>query len=462
MLSFYTKKTADSIPIVPIVYSDYENWLIPQNDRMKSWLQADIFKAEIGMRALIKDDHGKVEKVLLGVENYDDFWAFAGLPTVLPQGNYHIEADFSPAQLERAVLGWGLGNYQFNVYKKLPPITAKLVLPKECNSQIIESYVENIFLIRDLINTPTEDLGPSQLAEVAKKIAKEFHATFKEIVGEDLLKENYPSIYTVGKGSVHAPRLIELNWGNTKHPKISLIGKGVCFDSGGLDIKTGSGMLLMKKDMAGAAHVLGLARMIMTMKLPIHLQVLIPAVENVISGNSYKPGDVIKTRKGLTVEVTNTDAEGRLVLCDAICAAAENDPELIIDYATLTGAARVALGPDLPALFTPQDEIAKNLMQCAVQELDLIWRLPLYKPYRKYLESPIADMVNSSLNPYAGSITAALFLKEFAGDKNWIHFDLMAWNPEIKFGRPIGGEAMALRAVFAYLMERYSCHPPRA
>lgn len=455
-MSCYVKESAKSIPIIPIVYKEYENWIIPQHDRLKAWLQADIFKAEAGMRSLVKDEHGKLEKVLLGVESYDDYWAFAGLPRLLPEGIYHIEAELNEGQLERAVLGWGMGTYQFTVYKKLPPINAKLVMPKECNAPLIENYLTSIFLIRDLINTPTDDFGPQQLAEAAQKLATDFQADFKQIVGEKLLTENFPAIYTVGKGSANAPRLIELTWGNKKHPAISLVGKGVCFDSGGLDIKPASGMLLMKKDMAGAAHVLGLARMIMAMELPVYLHVLIPAVENMVSGNAYHPGDVIKTRKGITVEVTNTDAEGRLILCDALYAAAQKNPEIIIDFATLTGAARIALGPELPALFSPQNQIAADLVQSGLNEQDPVWPLPLYKPYRRYLDSIIADMTNASLNHFAGCITAALFLNEFVENKNWVHLDIMAWNPEMKFGRIVGGEAQALRTVFGYLMKKYS------
>lgn len=456
MLPCYITSTEKAVPITFIVATDYVKWLSEQNERTEKWLRADIFKADVSTRCLVKDEHGQVERVLLGVENPEDFWAVVSLPRTLPSGNYFFDMPLNPASQERLAIAWGIGTYQFAKYKKQVPITAKLQIKKEINLSYIENFVHSIFMIKDLVNTPTDDMGPADLAAAAEKIAKEFKAEFKQIVGEALVKENYPTIYAVGRASANAPRLIELRWGDKKNPKVTLVGKGVCFDSGGLDLKPADGMLLMKKDMAGAAHCLGLARMIMAQQLPINLRVIIPAVENVVSGNAYHPGDIIRTRKGITVEITNTDAEGRLVLCDALAEAAAEKPDLIIDFATLTGAAHIALGPEIPSLFSPHDDLAHALLKASQEEKDLMWRMPLYKPYRRYLDSPIADMMNSSLGRYAGSITAALFLQEFVDPEiPWAHFDMMAWNPENKNGRVAGAEAMAIRAVFKYLQDKF-------
>jgi len=300
-------------------------------------------------------------------------------------------------------------------------------------------------------------MGPSEFAGVTKALAKEHKAHYTEIVGEHLLKENYASIYTVGRASDDPPRLVDLRWGSPSHPKVTLVGKGVCFDSGGLDIKPASYMQLMKKDMAGGAHVLGLARMIMQAQLPICLRVLVPVVENVISGNAYRPGDVIKSRKGLTIEVGNTDAEGRVILADALAEAVSEKPDLLIDITTLTGAARVALGTELPAVFSNNDVLVSEVIKHGEKTNDLMWRLPLFALYRDYINSSIADINNNSSEPYAGAITAALFLKEFVPDEiPWLHFDMMAWNIKNRAGRPVGAEAMCLRALFSYLQTRYT------
>jgi leucyl aminopeptidase len=454
MLPFYiTKKSGKTIPIVPVVYSQFNQWLQSQDERTKTWLANDSFRGEVSNRCLIKNAHGELERVILGIDNPLDYWSYANLPRYLPAGIFSLDEKLPPEILERAALGFGLGTYQFTPYKKPLPIAAKLQLPTQCDAKLIENTVRTIFLVRDLINTPTEDMSPAELADAAETLAKEFGGKFSQIIGNDLLKQGYPTIYMVGKASIHEPRLLEFRWGNPKNPKVTLVGKGVCFDTGGLQIKPCDAMLLMKKDMAGAAHVLGLARMIMAMELPIYLRVLIPAVENAISGDAYHPGDVVTTRKGITVEITNTDAEGRLVLCDVLAEAAAEKPEIIIDMATLTGAANIALGPEIPAMYTPQEKIANEILIISQQQQDPVWQMPLYKPYRRYLESCIADILNASLWRYAGSITAALFLKEFVGDSPWVHFDLMAWNIETKLGRIMGGEAMALRTLFTYLQK---------
>lgn len=457
MIDFFATGATKSIPITPIVCSEFEAWLKNQDEKTKNWLRFDSFRAEVGTRCLIKNAQGHIERVLFGIDYPKDFWTFAALPRCLPEGVYSIDAKFSIEELEHIAVAWGTGFYQFTPYKKPIPLSAKLSIPKKIDVNILEHYLQAIFLVRDLINTPADDMGPPELAEAATALAEQFNAEVKQIVGEELLTQGFPTIYTVGRGSVHAPRLIDLRWGNPQDPKITLVGKGVCFDSGGLDLKPSDSMLWMKKDMGGAAHVLGIAYLIMSMRIPVRLRVLIPAVENAVSGDAYHPGDIITTRKGITVEVTNTDAEGRLVLCDALTEAATENPEILIDFATLTGAANIALGPEIPAFFTPQDELAHELVDIAFHQGDLVWRLPLYKPYRRYLDSQIADIMNSSLMRYAGSITAALFLKEFVPTNiPWVHFDLMAWNIETRFGRLLGGEARGLRTVFKYLQKRFN------
>ena len=310
--------------------------------------------------------------------------------------------------------------------------------------------------MRDLINTPAADLLPGGLYESARSLAARFGAECSSLAGDDLLANGYPAIHAVGRASADPPRLIDLRWGDPAAPRVTLAGKGVCFDTGGLDLKPASGMRLMKKDMGGAAHVLGLARLVMSAELPVRLRVLIPAVENAVAGNAYRPGDVLATRAGVTVEVDNTDAEGRIVLCDALTEAVREKPDALIDFATLTGAARIALGPDLPALFSNDDDLAGGLARCAEEVRDPLWRLPLHRPYDELLKSQVADVANAASSPQAGAITAALFLRRFVPDGTpWAHFDLMAWNARARPGRPVGGEAMALRATWAWLEGRY-------
>jgi len=448
MLPCFTTNAKNPIPITLIKQSDFPTWLAKQNSFLKKWLTTTKFKGEPCNLSLVSNELGELSQVILCIADQNNFWGTGHLPVVLPEGSYAF-VDMKP---ELAIV-WGLGAYQFSRYKKPLRAPAQLVIPKE--SEIV-NIIESIYLVRDLINIPTDDMGPSQLADEAQKLAKIFKTKSKQIIGENLLKENYASIYTVGRASDDAPRLIDFIWGNKKHPKITLVGKGVCFDSGGLDIKNSSNMLLMKKDMAGAAHVLGLARMIMQANLPVRLRVLIPAVENVISGNAYRPGDIIKSRKGLTIEIGNTDAEGRVILADALAEAASEKPDLIIDISTLTGAARVALGTDLPALFSNKDDVAFEIIRHGKKVNEPVWHMPLFTAYRESLCSYIADINNCSSDPYGGAITAALFLKEFVPDDiPWVHFDLMAWNLKPRPGRPMGGEAMALRALFSYLQEKW-------
>lgn len=456
---FTSLQGQSSVPILPLTENQLKQWLQQQPPRVQNWVQATAFRTKSGAIGLLCDAEGKLEQVLVGMGHEQDWGVFGVLATNLPKGVYRIESNLTPAQYYQAFLAWGLASYQFTPYKKFPPLEAKLGLPEQAqslDSAYLEAILRATYLVRDLINTPADDMTPADIAEVATELGEEFGAEVKKIIGEDLLKEGYPTIYTVGRGSVHASHLIDMRWGNAGHPKVTLVGKGISFDSGGLDIKNAPNMSLMKKDMAGAAHVLGLARVVMALRLPVYLRVLIPAAENAVSGEAYHPGDVIVTRKGLSVEVTNTDAEGRLVLCDALQEAVGDKPDLLLDFATLTGAARVALGTDISALFTPNDALAQDLAACAEKENDPIWRLPLYQPYRKLLDSKIADIANSSSSGYGGAITAAIFLKEFVPeDIVWAHFDMMAWNSSSKMGIAEGAEATALRTVANYLRQRF-------
>ncbi len=452
---FVTSYDSLATPILLLSPKQATEWLARQSEFTQNWLTAaHNLRMEPGSLLLVPNSDGKLGKVICCLLDEKDFWAAGALPFSLPPGVYRFEERVNLLQF---ALAFGLGAYQYTRYKKATKTPAQLFLPDAAVANQVINLVEASFWVRDLINTPTEDLGPTELAHEAQLLAKDYGAKLTQLVGVELLKNNYASIYTVGRASDDPPRLVDLHWGNKKHPKVTLVGKGVCFDSGGLDLKSASGMALMKKDMAGAAHVLGLARMIMQAKLPIYLRVLLPLVENVISGNAYRPGDVIKSRKGLTIEIGNTDAEGRLILADALTEGASDKPDLLIDMSTLTGAARIALGTDLAALFTNRDELAEKLFQHAETEFDPLWRLPLFKPYREQINSPIADLCNTGSEAFGGAITAALFLKEFVPEEQpWMHFDLMAWNLKGRPGRPTGGEANVLRAMFAYLKDRFS------
>lgn len=446
-----------TISIIPVFNNQFPTWLAEQNEFTRNWIKDSGFKAEKNNFCLIPNAEGHCATVILHLKDSHDFWGFGHLARALPIGIYDINAITDAKWQEKAVFAWILGAYRFNRYKKAVTDSAKLVVPEFENYVAVEQLAEAIYLVRDLINTPTENMHPSDLGEAAVKLSQKFSAKITQIVGDDLLKQNYPAIHAVGRASTNPPRLIDIHWGETKNPKLTLVGKGVCFDTGGLDLKTSAGMALMKKDMGGAAHVLGLAYLIMAAKLPVRLRVLIPAVENAVSGDAYRPGDIIPSRKGLSIEIGNTDAEGRVILADALAEAVSESPDLIIDFATLTGAAKVALGPDLPALFSASDMISEAVTRHARRENDPVWAMPLYAPYRELINSNFADINNNSNSAYGGAITAALFLQDFVGAQfsNWIHIDNMAWNVSDKPGRPLGGEAMGLRAIFAYLQERY-------
>jgi leucyl aminopeptidase len=421
----------------------------------QAWVQANDFRGEPGSFCLLPDAQGQLKRVLAGISAADDLYALAALPQKLPAGNYRLTADGLALDIERAALGWGLGAYQFTRYRKAVRVPAKLALDS-ANLRAIEARLVATQRVRDLVNTPTEDLGPAELAAEVKALADAHAADYRDWVGDDLLKHNFPTIHAVGRASHRPPRLAELTWGDSAHPHLVVIGKGVCFDTGGLDLKSADGMRWMKKDMGGAAHAIALAELVLRAKLPVRLSLLIPAVENSIAGNAYRPGEVIRTRAGITVEIDNTDAEGRLVLCDALSYASESKPDLIIDFATLTGAARVALGPDLPALFGNHEDLALAAMAAGRSVQDPIWHMPLWAPYRSMLDSRIADMANAGPSRHAGAITAALYLERFVPTTiPWLHLDTYAWNDTDKPGRPAGGEALGLRACFALLTQRY-------
>ena len=421
----------------------------------RRWLGDSGFEAAPGTFALLADPAGKLVRVLVGVDPHDALGALAALPCSLPEANYHLAAEGLLADTSQAALGWALGAYQFTRYRQPKRVPARLAV-SAAELQLLAPLVQATSQVRDLVNTPTEDMGPQQLAHAIKQLGKAYKAKVREWVGDELLKANFPTIHAVGRASHRAPRLVELSWGKASHPKLVVIGKGVCFDTGGLDLKSSDGMRWMKKDMGGAAHAIALAGLIMQAKLPVRLTLLVPAVENSVAGNALRPGEVVTTRAGHTVEIDNTDAEGRLVLCDALAYAAEQKPGLIVDFATLTGAARVALGPDLPALFANDDAIAANVLAAGATVGDPLWRLPLWRPYRRMLDSYLADFANAGPSRHAGAITAALYLERFVPDNTpWLHLDTYAWNDGDRPGRPRGGEAMGLRALFAFLQQRY-------
>ncbi|WP_299620194.1 M17 family metallopeptidase [Pelagibius sp.] len=439
--------------ITALARDAYESWLKAQSAPRRAWVAQSGFKARPGETCLLPSAEGGLEEVLLILDEEEPIWSFAALPGTLPPGTYHLAPALRPAAATRAALGWWLGTYAFSRYKENNREFARLVWPKAADQDLVAHTAEAIFLTRDLINTPANDMGPAELADAAKALARRHRAKCSVIVGDALLRKNYPAVHAVGRASTDEPRLIDLRWG-TRGPKVTLVGKGVCFDSGGLDLKPAAGMKLMKKDMGGAAHVLGLASLIMAQKLQVRLRVLVPAVENAVSGNAFRPLDVLQTRKGLTVEIGNTDAEGRLILCDALAEGDSESPDLMIDFATLTGAARVALGTDLPAFFCNDDKLAGAVLRQGAAEHDPVWRMPLHKPYRQGLDSKVADLNNISNSPYGGAIVAALFLENFVSPATrWAHFDIMAWNPAGRPGRPEGGEAMGLRAVYAAIAE---------
>lgn len=450
-MSLITEHDGPRTAIQIITKDEHEAWCGGQAEIVRSWLDRQQFEAKSGQIAWMPDAQGAPDSVVVGWDDADEFSALGSLPFSLPEGVYELACPASAQQ----ILGWGLGAYHFDRYKTPERKPAELLLPSTVDGLALANEVSAIRLVRDLINLPAGDLNPSRLAEEAMQLADSHGAQVAVTVGDDLLAAGHNTIHAVGRAADDAPRLIDIRWGDEAHPKVSLIGKGVCFDSGGLDIKPASGMRTMKKDMGGAANVLGLAQLIMSAGLPVRLRVLIPAVENAISGNAYRPGDIIQTYKGLSVEVENTDAEGRLVMCDALALAAEESPELILDYSTLTGSARSAVGTEIAAMFANDEELASGIAAAAVLTGDPVWRLPLHPAYGYMLKSNVADSVNSASLPYGGAITAALFLEKFVDGVPWAHFDIMAFNIRARPGRPEGGEAMGIRAAYGYLRRRF-------
>jgi len=461
MSSVLTDDADQAVWIFPVSVAALPAWRAERSEVEQRWLDSIGFTGDVGATALLPNEQGGIGLVLQVVDPEAPIWALAALPERLQRGTYALAPEwrslFGPEAATAVSLGWILGTYRFSRYKAGKELGAQLVWPEGSDRAEVVALAEATALARDLVNTPTEDLGPGELAAAATSLATRFGAAIEIITGDALKAQNYPLIHAVGRASASPPCLIDLKWGDAAAPKVTLVGKGVCFDSGGLDIKSAAGMRMMKKDMGGAATVLALAHAIMATGLKLRLRVLIPAVENAISANAFRPLDIFKSRKGLTVEIGNTDAEGRLVLCDALTEAVSEHPALVIDVATLTGAARIALGPDLPALFANDDSVANALLAAAAAESDPLWRMPLWRPYRKMLDSKIADLNNAAESSFAGAITAALYLQEFVDPSiPWVHIDSFAWNPTARPGRPEGGETLGLRALYRMLKTRFN------
>lgn len=450
-----------AIPLWLLYEDEIEGWRMRQEPLARQWLIGQNFKAEKHRVVLLPDSNGGIACAAAGLGKRQgelSLWHAAGLAERLPARRFHLAQEFSAAEATQLALGFAYGGYRFERYRSCKNELASLEAPSNADMSYVASAAESLRMARDWINTPAGDFGPAQLSGVARDIAERHQAGFKEWIGQDLLAANFPAIHAVGRASSEAPRLIELRWappGADAYPSVALVGKGVCFDSGGLDLKPSSGMALMKKDMGGAAVALALAHLLMSSKIRARLRVLVPAVENAISGNAYRPGDVLATRKGLTVEVGNTDAEGRLILCDALAFADAERPALIVDFATLTGAARVALGPELPALFGNDERAVQDLARTAAGEHDPLWPMPLWAGYEDELASKVADLNNVASSTLAGAIFGALFLKRFVTESPWMHIDLYAWNSKDRPGRGVGAEAQAVRGVYRYLIERF-------
>ncbi|WP_245182674.1 leucyl aminopeptidase family protein [Haematospirillum jordaniae] len=431
--------------------------LVRAGDDIPPFAAASGFTAGVGEMCLLPSGDGSLSCALVGLGDGFDPWALSDLPLSLPAGVWSLDGVRDPDDTVQSCLAWALGAYRFDRYRcQEERVPARMVWPAGVDHAAVGRWVGAIEWVRDLVNTPAEDMGPSELEDAARGLAQRYGASLEVIVGEALSGRNYPAIYMVGRASPRAPRLIDIRWGDPSAPRLTLVGKGVCFDTGGLDLKPSSGMRLMKKDMGGAAHALALASLVMDARLPVRLRVLVPAVDNAVAGNAMRPGDILRTRKGLTVEISNTDAEGRLILADALAEGDSEKPDLMIDFATLTGAARVALGPELPALFSNQDTLAADLVAAGQREQDPLWHMPLWDGYRAMVESRIADLDNAPEGGMAGAITAALFLQAFVSNSTpWAHIDLFSWNQKARPGRPVGGEAMTLKAIFSVLQDRF-------
>ena len=456
---FAAAPAASAIPITFVTKSSWEAIRAALPPQMAQFALANGFAAKPGASFVLPTADGQIAQVLFGLEDEDarsrDLFRPGALPGLLPSGVYRFAN--TPHDARLAALAFALGSYRFGRYRKAETPDVKLVPPDGVDAADIMRMAEAAMLARDLVNTPSNDMGPAELERAARELAERFGADFHCIVGDDLVEQNFPLIHAVGMASTRPPRLIDFSWGDPSHPKVTLVGKGVCFDTGGLDLKPSSGMLIMKKDMGGAANVLALARMVMDAKLKVRLRVLIPAVENAVAGNAFRPLDIFTSRKGITVEIGNTDAEGRLVLADALALADEQKPDLLIDMGTLTGAARVALGPDLPPFYTDDETLALDVARHAKGENDPLWRMPLWPAYDSWLDSKVANITNAPSGGFAGSITCALFLQRFVEHaKSWLHLDIYAWTPTAKPARPEGGECQGARALYKLLGERYA------
>jgi len=448
---------APALPLHLVDAARFPAWKAAQPAAAQAWIDAHGFKGDALTQLVIPGANGAPAAAVAGIGDPQDPASLGHLPSMLPPIAFRI-ADDSPVDVppDRALLGWGLGAYKFARYLKSVKPTAKLAIDAGSQAETLALLAASI-LTRDLVNTPTEHMGPDELEAAVNALASSHGAGFRSVRGPELLAQNFPAIHAVGRASHRAPRLIELTHGDASLPHLVIVGKGVCFDTGGLDVKPPDGMRNMKKDMGGAAHAIALARLVLERALPVRLTLLVPAVENALGPDAYRPGEVIATRAGLSVEIDNTDAEGRVILCDALTYAAEQSPALVMDFATLTGAARIALGPDLPALFCNRDDLAATYLDAGAEQRDPLWRMPLWRPYHSYLKSGIADMANSGASRMAGCVTAALYLERFIPDAQpWTHVDVYSWNDADRPGKPAGGEAQGLRAAWCFLKRRFA------
>lgn len=451
--------TEDAVPVHALYEKDVPGFLDGRQAFVKAFAELSDFKGKAGQVLVTPNTEGGIDRVLFGLGDRADAQTFRALAAKLPAGEYRIASAPGEISPEQIALAFALGSYRFDRYKKKKDDRPRLVAAEQVDVAEVRSIAHACALARDMVNTPPNDMGPLQIETIAREIAEQYGASITVVTGEGLLEANYPAVHAVGRAAVphRAPRMIEISWGEAGKPLIALVGKGVVFDTGGLDIKPSAGMRNMKKDMGGAAHVLALARMIMAANLPVRLAVLIPAVENAISGDAMRPGDVLDSRKGLTIEVGNTDAEGRLILADALTRAEELEPALTLDLATLTGAARAALGPQLPPFYTDDEELAGQIETAMRATSDPMWRMPLWKGYVDALDSDVADLKNDPDGwAQAGSVTAALFLQKFAPKGPWAHFDIFAWNPRGRPGWPSGGEVQAVRALYQMIRNRFA------
>ncbi len=449
-----TRDARDPLPFHCVRSDEFDAWRKLQLPATGQWLDAQKYVAGSGTLTLLPGERG-VDGAVVGIGDRLDPFAYAHAPHALPPGDWKLASELDAGAHRALLLGWGLGSYRFRRYKQPLREPAKLVIDGSADAETLD-ILAACLKVRDLVNTPTEHMGPDELEAEVRAIAERHGAEVEVIAGDALIEAGYPAIHAVGRASHREPRLIHLEWGDADAPRLALVGKGVCFDTGGLNLKQSAGMRNMKKDMGGAAHAIALAGLIMARGLKLRLSLIVAAVENAVGPNALRPGEVIATRKGVSVEIDNTDAEGRLVLCDALLRAAEDKPDLLLDFATLTGAARIALGPDLPALYANDDTLASDWLDAGAREYDPLWRMPLWRPYLRYLTSTVADIANGSSSTMAGSVTAALYLERFVPEgQTWGHVDVYSWNDSDRPGRPAGGEAQGLRAAFAMLKRRY-------